>query len=244
VEDDEAVRNAVVDMVGELGYVVLKANNAEEALVVLSNGVAIDLLFTDVIMPGSIPTRELARRAQELHPDIRVLYTSGYTQNAIIHNGKLDDDAFLLSKPYRREELARKLRSLLDTKKNSIVAAAEMPAEISGQRKVLVVEDIALIRMTTVDMIEEVGCGTSEAESGEEALEILRGDPGISILLTDLGLPGMSGQQLIAEVLKIRPDIKIVVASGSEIESGAIPPRTMLLMKPFDIEQLRKALAD
>jgi signal transduction histidine kinase/CHASE3 domain sensor protein/DNA-binding response OmpR family regulator len=242
VEDDEAVRNAVVDMVGDLGYVVLKADNAEQALVILGSGVAIDLLFTDVIMPGPIATRELARRAQELHPDIRVLYTSGYTQNAIIHNGKLDDDAFLLSKPYRREELARKLRSLLDTKKSAVSVAAGNTGQISGRKKILVVEDVALIRMTTVDMLEEIGCDTSEASSGEDALEILRNDLEISVLLTDLGLPGMSGQQLIAEVLKIRPDIKILVASGSEIENGAIPPKTMMLMKPFDIEQLRKAL--
>ena len=71
-----------------------------------------DLIFTDVVMPGAISTREFTRRAQEMHPRIRILYTSGYTQNAIVHNGKLDDDALLLSKPYRKDELARKLRSV------------------------------------------------------------------------------------------------------------------------------------
>ena len=70
------------------------------------------LLFTDVVMPGAISTREFTRKAQEMLPGLLVLYTSGYTQNAIVHNGRLDDDAFLLSKPYRKDELARKLRSV------------------------------------------------------------------------------------------------------------------------------------
>ena len=111
-------------------------------------------------MPGAIPTREFTRRAQEMHPGMRVLYTSGYTQNAIVHNGKLDDDAFLLSKPYRKDELARKLRSVFaGTARGAdrpAGAGADM-AQPSARGKVLVVEDVALIRMTTVDMVEQIG---------------------------------------------------------------------------------------
>lgn len=110
-------------------------------------------------------------------------------------------------------------------------------------KKVLVVEDIALIRMTTTDMVEEIGYRTVEAGSGEEALAALAGDAEISVLLTDLGLPGMSGQQLIEKALKIRPDIKVVVASGSEFESSDFSGQIAKLIKPFDIEQLRRALA-
>ncbi len=124
-EDDEGVRAAVVDMLSELGYHVLKADNAEQALAVLASGVTVDLLFTDVVMPGPISTRELARRAQEMHPDMLVLYTSGYTQNAIVHNGRLDEDVFLLSKPYRKDDLARKLRSLLSAPKSKARARQE-----------------------------------------------------------------------------------------------------------------------
>jgi CheY-like chemotaxis protein len=244
-EDDESVRNAVMDMVSELGYAVLKAENAEQALVVLQSGVAIDLLFTDVIMPGSISTRELARRAEEMQPNIKVLYTSGYTQNAIVHNGKLDDDASLLSKPYRRDDLARKFRSLLDAK-NSVAqrGRGEEITPTSQRGKVLVVEDIALIRLTTVDMIEEIGLKTVEASNGEDALSALRKDPDISVLLTDIGLPGMSGQQLIDKALNLRPDLKIIVASGYSSGRETLDPRTVAnqLTKPFDIEQLRRAL--
>jgi len=247
VEDDEAVRNAVVEMVSELGYSVLKAENAEQALTILSSGAAIDLLFTDVVMPGPIGTREMARRAQELQPYLRVLYTSGYTQNAIVHNGKLDEDVFLLSKPYRRDDFARKIRSLLDAKPAAAAtsvapASYQGPATMAG--KVLVVEDIGLIRMTTVDMVEEVGFRTAEAANGKDALEILQNDPEVTILLTDLGLPGMTGRQLMEEALRFRPGLKIIIASGysSEQDSGGLPSGATHLTKPFDIEQLRCAL--
>jgi CheY-like chemotaxis protein len=239
VEDDPAVRAAAVDCLADLGYAVLKADNAEQALAILSSGVVVDLLFTDVVMPGPIGTRELARRAQELLPNILVLYTSGYTQNAIVHNGKLDDDAVLLGKPYRRDELARKLRAMFDGR----TSAREEKAATSPQ-KVLVVEDIALIRMTTVEMVEEIGLAAVEAGTGPEALEILARDGEISVLLTDLGLPGMSGQELIEKARAMRPDLKVVVVSGytSERDRDAIAGDARYLMKPFDIEQLRRAL--
>ena len=92
-----------------------------------------DLIFTDVVMPGAISTREFTRRAQEMHPGIKILYTSGYTQNAIVHNGRLDDDAFLLSKPYRKDELARKLRSVFaGTARGPL--PAEPPANLGSGR--------------------------------------------------------------------------------------------------------------
>jgi len=245
VEDDAQVRAAAVDSLIELGYSVLKAENAEQALAILGSGVLVDVLFTDVVMPGPIKTRDLARRAQEMQPGILVLYTSGYTQNAIVHNGKLDEDAVLLSKPYRREELARKLRMMLDGRRNAASGAAAVPAPaVKDKAKVLVVEDIALIRMTTVEMVEEIGFAVAEAGAGPEALSLLENDPAIGVLLTDLGLPGMSGRELVEKALQMRPDLKVVVVSGyaSEPDSGKFAGRFAHLMKPFDIEQLRRVL--
>ncbi len=184
VEDDEGVRAAVVDMLADLGYRVSRADNAESALDVLKTQKP-DLIFTDVVMPGAIHTRDFTRLAQEMHPGVRILYTSGYTQNAIVHNGKLDDDALLLSKPYRKDELARKLRSVFaGTARGPIAGPAAAPME---RGKVLVVEDVALIRMTTMDMVEQMGFDAVEAADAAEALEILRTDDAIAILLTDLG---------------------------------------------------------
>lgn len=114
----------------------------------------------------------------------------------------------------------------------------------SVPRKVLIVEDVVLIRITTTDMVEEIGYGTVEAGSGEEALVVLRDDPAVSILLTDLGLPGMSGNQLIERALKMNPHLKIVIASGSEQDADGTSPNVVRLMKPFGIEQLRRALSD
>jgi len=248
VEDDEGVRAAVVDMLTDLGYRVQRAENAEAALKLLEDGAGVDLLFTDVVMPGSISTRELAKRAQEMHPGLRILYTSGYTQNAIVHNGRLDDDAFLLSKPYRKDELARKLRSVFAGTARGPLQAEPVPATPSVERrgKILVVEDIMLIRMATVDMLEQIGFQAAEAGDGAEALAILQRDPQIEILLTDLGLPGMNGRQLVEEARRLRPDLKVIIASGysTENSAGARPDGGDIkhLTKPFDLGQLRRAL--
>jgi signal transduction histidine kinase/DNA-binding response OmpR family regulator len=247
VEDDAGVRAATVDMLAELGYSVLRAENADQALVILASGVPVDVLFTDVVMPGPLTTRELARRAQTLHPNLAVLYTSGYTQNAIVHNGKLDDGVTLISKPYRRDELARKLRTMLNDARKEAAPPAGPRVEPEREKpmprkKVLVVEDVALIRMSTVDMVEEVGFEAVEASDGAQALAILQQDPHIDVLLTDLGLPVMNGRQLMDEALRLKPSLKVIIASGysTELEAGGVGVKT--LMKPYDISQLRKAL--
>ena len=113
VEDEDMVRETVVDMLGGLGYRVLQASNGASALTVLEAGEPIDLLFTDVIMPGSVSSKVLAGRAAELRPGIKVLFTSGYTENTIVHNGRLDPGVQLISKPYPREQLANKIRAVL-----------------------------------------------------------------------------------------------------------------------------------
>jgi PAS domain S-box-containing protein len=114
VEDDDDVRATAVELLSELGYRVLRARDAVSGLAIIDSGAAIDLLFTDVIMPGPMQSRELAQRAQERLPGIAVLFTSGYTENAIVHGGRLDDGVELLSKPYTREALARRIRQCLD----------------------------------------------------------------------------------------------------------------------------------
>ena len=105
--------HTVVDMLTELGYRVLKARDAQSALAIVESGMPIDLMFTDVVMPGPLRSPELARKARERMPNVAVLFTSGYTENAIVHGGRLDEGIDLLSKPYRREALARKLRHVL-----------------------------------------------------------------------------------------------------------------------------------
>jgi len=114
VEDDEMVRAFVARQLEGLGYRVLQAVNGQDALTALEREPGIDLLFTDVVMPGGMGGRELAEAAHAMRPDLPVLFTSGYTENAIVHQGRLDAGVHLLNKPYRRTALARKVRLVLD----------------------------------------------------------------------------------------------------------------------------------
>ncbi|GGI23260.1 histidine kinase [Bradyrhizobium guangdongense] len=113
VEDDALVRQYVVTQVRSLGYTALEAANAAEALDIIDADKNIDLLFTDVIMPGSMNGRQLADEAARRRPDLKTLFTSGYTENAIVHHGRLDSGVLLLAKPYRKSELAKMLRTAL-----------------------------------------------------------------------------------------------------------------------------------
>ena len=114
VDDDEIVRFTVGSMLEELGYAVLSAAGGAEALSIIEADARIDLLFTDVVMAGPIGGRKLAERAVAIRPALKVLFTSGYTENAIVHSGRLDPGVELLSKPYGRDVLAAKIRRVLD----------------------------------------------------------------------------------------------------------------------------------
>jgi signal transduction histidine kinase len=113
VEDDELVRRYACTELRSLGYRVLDADCGASALQIVERREDIELLFTDVVMPGGMSGRALADAARRLRPGLRVLYTSGYTENAIVHHGRLDAGVMLLAKPYRRAELARAIRAAL-----------------------------------------------------------------------------------------------------------------------------------
>src|SRR3954447_2515312 len=113
VEDDALVREYVVTQIGRLGYKTLAASNAAEALAIINGPERIDLLFTDVIIPGGLNGRQLATEAVTRRPELKILYTSGYTENAIVHHGRLDAGVLLLPKPYLSSDLARMIRTAL-----------------------------------------------------------------------------------------------------------------------------------
>jgi PAS domain S-box-containing protein len=253
VEDDEDVRGTVIDMLGDLGYRVLKAKDAQSALAIIESGVAIDMLFTDVVMPGPLRSPELARKARERQPNLAVLFTSGYTENAIVHGGRLDEGVDLLSKPYTREALARKIRRVFrnqrqsDTGTERIAAAAAPPGAEPPQKqrslRVLLVEDDALIRMSTAEMLMDLGHNVTEAEDGPAALGLLDKNR-FDVMLTDLSLPGISGDALAALAVERQPGLGIVFASGYD----RLPSRSdrlegaKLLQKPYAESALAEAL--
>jgi signal transduction histidine kinase/CheY-like chemotaxis protein len=113
VEDDALVREYVVTQISRFGYDTLSASNAAEALLIINGPERIDLLFTDVIIPGGMNGRQLAIEAQTLRPGLKVLYTSGYTENAIVHHGRLDAGVLLLPKPYLSSDLARMIKTAI-----------------------------------------------------------------------------------------------------------------------------------
>jgi len=113
VEDDEAVRHFARQQLTSLGYRVLEARTGPEALELVRAHGEIALLFTDIVMPGGMSGRELVEAARQVRPGLKVLYTSGYAENVIVHHGRLDPGMLLLSKPYRRADLARKVREAL-----------------------------------------------------------------------------------------------------------------------------------
>jgi CheY-like chemotaxis protein len=113
VEDDDLTRRFVVGQLESLGYAVLSAANGIEALALVDRGARFDVLFTDVIMPGGMNGRQLADAIARRRPRVRVLYTSGYAEDVIVHGGRLDPGVALLNKPYRKSDLARRIREVL-----------------------------------------------------------------------------------------------------------------------------------
>jgi len=238
-EDDEAVRATVVEMLTQLGYRVLKASDAASALAVIESGVPIDVLFTDVVMPGTLRSPELARIARERLPNLAVLFTSGYTENAIVHGGRLDPGVELLGKPYTRERLARRIRQVL-AKQKAVPEAQEAPAAApeAGGLSIVLVEDEAAIRANTAALLEHLGHQVRAAGDAESALPMVT--HGTDILITDVQLPGMSGDALAAQARSKLPGIRIVFATGNgEVANW---PDAVVLRKPYDLQSLVRAL--
>ncbi|HEX3843830.1 MAG TPA: response regulator [Steroidobacteraceae bacterium] len=250
-EDDEHVRETVVAMLTDLGYRVLKARDAQSALSIIESGMPLDLLFTDVIMPGPMKSTEMARKARERMPNLAVLFTSGYTEDAFA--GGLGDSVELLSKPYSREALARKLRHMLANaaQRNSQIVTGgayaptlRTPSVPTKPIRILVCEDNIDIRDTTVDMLSVMGHHAMSASDARTALSILTSNP-IDILLTDVGLPDMPGTTLASHAKSRFPALDVIFATGEA--SGADPTKLGMartLVKPFTFDQLAAAIRE
>ncbi|MEZ0603649.1 response regulator [Paraburkholderia sp. IW21] len=303
VEDDADVRLTAVEMLAQLGYKVLTASSADAALEFVDSDVPIDLLFTDVVMPGKVKSVELAQRAAARSPAVPTLFTSGYTRDEIVHHGKLDAGITLLSKPYRRDDLARKVRSVLragvarvvgvgdgqiapcvprkaydpasaseasgtsvsgrheslhepvpsleNSPENSVTnslpgSMASPPVHQPGKpARVLLVEDDLDSREALSDLLGALGLDCTAVASAEDALPLVPAQR-YDILFTDLTLPGMSGDNLARAVLRLQPDIRVLLVSGygKSAQIGEAIPGARLLGKPLDISQLRRELAE
>jgi PAS domain S-box-containing protein len=243
VEDDEGARETTVVMLQELGYHVLKARDAASALTVVEGGAAVDLLFTDVVTPGPLPSAELARRARERLPLIGVLFTSGHTQNAIVHGGRLDEGVQLLAKPYTQAALASRIASMLEANGRPSAPPLSASAQAPVCLMVLVVEDNDLVRDSTAEMVRGLSHEVLVAASAEAAMQLLHAHP-VDVLMTDVDLPGISGDVFAAEARTVRPDLRIVFATGGDRVPGISNDTgaPVLLRKPYDSVGIEAAL--
>ena len=149
--------------------------------------------------------RQLAEEARKRQPDLKVLFTTGYARNAIVHDGRLDPGVELLTKPFTQAALGEKLRDIIDAK--------------STPARVLVVEDETLIQMLATEYLEDAASRSILPVSAAEALNKLRLIPGgVDALVIDMGLPDRKGDVLVREVRSIYPSLPIVIASGQSKE--------------------------
>jgi CheY-like chemotaxis protein len=232
VEDDEDVRRYAVSMLGELGYNVVEAGDGSAALRQLEVHPDIRFLFSDVGLPGDYNGRELAEEALRRRPYLKVLFTTGYGLDGIIHEGRLDAGIQLITKPFTFEEFSEKVRKVF-----------EMPRK----DKILLVEDEAMIAMVTAENLRELGFAVEEVTTAAGAMNAAKGDIGaFAAAIIDIGLPDRKGDELATELKSLRPDFPIVIATGhgdSALDGKLKKTKSLtLLTKPYDSEGLKKSL--
>jgi signal transduction histidine kinase/DNA-binding response OmpR family regulator len=235
VEDDIDVRAHTCGILRELGYRVLEASKGIGALEILKAHPEIDLLFTDVGLPGGMNGRQLANAARQLNRKLKVLFTTGYARNAIVHEGRLDPGVQLITKPFSYAALSGKVRDMLD-------ARAAPP-------RILVVEDEDLIQMLLSSQLEDMGFEveiTGSAAAAKSKLALLQGQ--VDAAIVDLGLPDATGDSLVRELRALYPALPIVISSGYDkatLEEKFSAHQSMeFLSKPFSAEQLEAAIRD
>jgi signal transduction histidine kinase/DNA-binding response OmpR family regulator len=232
VEDDDDVRAYTVEILRELGYSVLEAPDGPTALRMIERpDVAIDLLLTDVVMP-MMSGRELADAAHLIRPQLKVLYTSGYTRNAIVHGGRLDSGVEMIPKPFTYQALSEKVRDVLDSGRSG---------------RLLLIEGDPRVRMLSAEALARAGHAIDEAANAGEALGKVRASGGAyEAVLLDLDLPDGRAAGLARELRAMHADLAILLlTSAADMpDAGLIDDRcTDWIRKPYRIEDVREALA-
>ncbi len=233
VEDDADLRASTKEILRELGYRTVEAGTGGDALKLLQAHPEIRLLFTDVVLPGGMNGRQLADQARMLRSDLKILFTTGYARDAIVHEGRLDAGLQLITKPFTYAGLAAKIRDVLDAG--------------SSAARILLVDDEPMILNVATEFLEEFGFKVETAASAAEAINKLKlGNGEIEAAIIDLGLPDRKGDALVSEVRAMYPSLPIVIASGRPDEAlktrFSSDQRVSFLDKPYNAAQLRALL--
>lgn len=233
VEDDDDVRSYTVECLRELGYRVLDAHDGPAALRVLGSedDRSIDLLFTDVVMPG-MTGRELADHVRDLQPKIKVLYTSGYTRNAIVHGGRLDEGVEMISKPFTYQSLARKVADVLEKGRTG---------------RILLVIDDPTLSMFTSEGLVAAGYTLDKAETEGEALSLVRAARGnYDAVFVNTREQGRDGDKLAKSIRSLHADLPVLLAAddfSTAFDRFENDRCTAVIGKPYNSEKLLQELA-
>jgi PAS domain S-box-containing protein len=231
VEDDDMVRLFTKATLEGLGYTVIEAAAAKPAREHLESSTTIDLLLTDVMMPGGLSGDQLAEEARRLRPNLAVLFTSGYPGAAIVARPEGFQGEAFIGKPYTRREMAEKVRAALDRR-------------VPARQRILVIDDEELLRRTVQRTLADAGYDVVDAADGDAGLEQLK-HGAFDIAVVDIFMPGKEGIETIMQLRRSRPVMKIIAISG-----GGAPGEWNLLgvarrlgadralAKPFTPDQL------
>jgi len=223
VVDDEAdLLQLSKQFLNHLGYHTFTANNSAEALKLLARHSNIDLLFSDVVMPGDANGYALAEQAVKLRPGLKILLTSGYSAGTVAAKDQASFAKHFLRKPYRQDDLAQCIRDVLDQTLNDDVTDSfqgnDSTVNLVG-RTILVVDDDKDIRDLFKLNLEKLGCKTISARNGNEAISLykrsLRSDKPIDAIILDLNFStGLDGRGIAAKIRLLDPKARLILTSG------------------------------
>nr|WP_284503578.1 response regulator [Caballeronia sp. GAWG1-1] len=214
VEDDPEVRRTVSDMLGTLNFRTVEAENADAAATILRAGHPVDFLFTDVVMPGNLSGTELAAMARQTHPDVAILFTSGYAESRIAHGGLIEAGVQLLSKPYTHQHSPVRYDVCLQWRPRHRQRQVRMP-------RLMLVEDDDNLREATLALLSTSQSNVVAFETAEAALDAIEADGLPDVLLTDIGLPGMGGIEL-AEMVRENSSLPVIFLTGMDVAARVL----------------------
>ena len=226
VEDRAALRELVRETLESCGYTVMEAGNGQEGLEICERHSKIDLVLTDLVMPG-LGGREFTQLLRARRPQMRVLYMSGYDSHAV------GGDEALIQKPFSPESLSRKIREVLSSRRPS--------------PSILIADDDDQIRSLLRSILEDEGYRVFTAEHGKKAIAILKETP-IDLMLTDLVMPEQEGMETIVQARRDYPGLKIVAVSGafagSILDAASHFGASAILEKPLQVDEVLKVVQD
>ncbi len=243
VDDNDAMREVAAMQLHTLGYDVIVADSPNDALDVLRSPRNVDLLLTDIVMPGQLDGRELALRARELRPALNVLFTSGFTESTLAASISADFAGHILSKPYRQVDLAKRLRDLFDTVEATLTV---------GERRLLAIDDEKGLLAVVQDVAESAGYEVVATSDPTFFLQQSR-DWQPTLVLMDLQMPDVDGVELLRAMADDKLKAPIMLMSGVEDkvlrtvgDLGSDLGLNMrgVLAKPIRMETFRRALEE